>query len=501
MKATYQIPAAILLSIIFTILFYHESVGINLLIFEFSIFAYLIFIERIRLSSRYILLSFFATFISAIAFVINFTAFALLFNLTSFFVFSGVLIYPQTRSLLSSVNLAFKNIPDSIRYFIEAISFKSESRGIRIRKINSSLKLSIVPLLLIILFLGFYNISTPYFNDFFDLIFKELGRLFNGFNFELISLFLTGLFVSLYIIFRRPDYAVIKSDSESKLNMFRQRVKSKFTGMMALKKEFLAAVLLLIILNAILLFVNVLNIWNVWINFSWNGSYLKQFVHEGTYVLIFSILTSIGIVLYYFKGNMNFYSRSNALKFLSVLWMIQNGFLALSVGLRNFWYIQYFALAYKRIGVFLFLILTLYGIYTVIIKIREKKSAYFLLRNNLAALYLMLFVFSLFNWDSLIARYNFSHYRKSFVHFDFLASMPDKSLPFLLKTKNELSEIDSAQVKLFQLQPIYMTSEQYYSVIQNRKFVFKERWEQKSYLSWNYAEYNAYKQLELMNTN
>jgi hypothetical protein len=62
--------------------------------------------------------------------------------------------------------------------------------------------------------------------------------------------------------------------------------------------EYKAGIVLLIALNALLLFVNIIDIKWVWIGFEFEGQYLKEFVHKGTYLLILSIIISIGIVLY-----------------------------------------------------------------------------------------------------------------------------------------------------------------------------------------------------------
>ncbi|MFT7072048.1 DUF4153 domain-containing protein [Patiriisocius sp. Uisw_017] len=68
--------------------------------------------------------------------------------------------------------------------------------------------------------------------------------------------------------------------------------------------------------------------------------------------------------------------------------------LAISVGIRNFWYFEYYSLAYKRIGIFFFLTATIYGLYTVLIKVKDKKSSFYLFRNNAWSVFLILVVTS-----------------------------------------------------------------------------------------------------------
>ena len=78
------------------------------------------------------------------------------------------------------------------------------------------------------------------------------------------------------------------------------------------------------------------------------------------------ILISIIISLYLFRGNQNFYKKSVLLKKLALAWLAQNVILAFSVGIRNVHYIEHYALAHKRIGVFFFLLATIIGLALVI---------------------------------------------------------------------------------------------------------------------------------------
>jgi hypothetical protein len=232
-----------------------------------------------------------------------------------------------------------------------------------------------------------------------------------------------------------------------------------------------------------------------WFNFEWEGQYLKQFVHEGTYLLILSIIISIILVLYYFRGNLNFYRKNKLLKYLSYIWLIQNAILAISVAIRNFWYINYFALAYKRIGVIIFLALTIYGLYTVVVKVWKRKSAFYLFKVNSFALLIVLVVSSVFNWDVIIARYNFKNSDKSFLHLDYMATLSDRALPYLDKSLYDLMVIDQLQKEKFPFEEKFLTPEEYHVIIEDRKKEFKNKWGEKGFLSWNYQEYLAYRKL------
>lgn len=178
------------------------------------------------------------------------------------------------------------------------------------------------------------------------------------------------------------------------------------------------------------------------------------------------------------------------------VWLIQNSILAVSVGIRNFWYIHYFALAYKRIGVIIFLLATLYGIITVLIKIRKQKSTFYLLRTNALFMFVLLILSSGINWDQLIVRYNFQHAETAFLHLDYLATLSDQSLPELDKSLAELQRLDIIQKGLFPFEKKYMTPGQYCYIIDDRIRRFKTKWESQSILSWNLPDFLAYRKLK-----
>jgi hypothetical protein len=263
-----------------------------------------------------------------------------------------------------------------------------------------------------------------------------------------------------------------------------------------LKSQYTAAVFLLISLNILIALQNVLDIRWIWFGFEWNGQYLQQFVHAGTFLLIISIMVSAMIILWFFRGSMNFYVGNRLLKRLSYAWIVQNMILAISVGFRVYWYIYYFALAYLRIGVIIFLVITIIGLITVLIKVRSGKTFFYLLRVNTLSVFIVLTLSSLVNWDNVIAKYNFSHYERSFVHLDWLCTLSDKALPLLDKSPEFLSNVKQVQDSRFSFEMKYMEPKMYHNIIQLRNKMFLEDLEKRSFLSWNLADAMAEKKLK-----
>ena len=214
----------------------------------------------------------------------------------------------------------------------------------------------------------------------------------------------------------------------------------KTTKALDLRKEYLVAVAVFGLVNALLLVVNAIDVRWLWFGFEpAPGFDLAQFVHEGTYVLIFSILLAMGIVLWYFRRNLNFYAPGvRALRWGATVWVLQNAVLAGSVGLRNYYYILHCGVAYKRIGVCFFLLLVFFGLGTVLGKIWQQRSAYSLVRLNSLAVYAVLLLLAAGNWEVWMTEYNLQPRFRS-VDIGFLLDMPARALPTLLARRAALN--------------------------------------------------------------
>lgn len=486
-------------ALLITILFHKQSLGLNLLIYETGLMLWLVISKQMTFKTLNSATLSLGLMITAIFTVITHSVFSYLVNFLVLFLFIGLLIFPEAKSLINSFGLSAYNVINSQIQFLKNLS-ASKLMGNKFGKLLWKFRIFLIPVFIVFLFVLIYKGSNPFFkilvDDIVVFISEKLSFILEGVDFQLIITFLIGLFISVFIFIRTSNKDFILQDVKSDEVLQRNRNKAlKSFGMKSLLNEYSAGVFLLIILNLLILTVNVIDIKWVWFGFEWEGQYLKQFVHEGTYLLILSILISIILVLYYFRGNLNFYKNNKLLKYLSFIWLMQNGILAISVAIRNFWYINYFALAYKRIGVIVFLALTLYGLYAVYRKVSRRKSAFYLFKTNSYALLVVLILTSTINWDIVIAKYNFKHADHSFLHLDYLSGLSDKALPYLDKSLSDLQQIDKIQKEKFPFEKKYMTPEEYHSIIEQRKILFLEKWQSKSFLSWNLAEYLAVKKL------
>lgn len=496
MKFRKELAVVILGSLLFTFFFYEKNIGLNLLLFNTFVIGALFFLKKLQLKSSLELVLLFGTAITAILLVFYNSALAIVVNFISLFLLTGVLLLPKIRNLIYASALAIINTVMAQGSFYSILQEMSKNKkGLRLAL--RYLKIIALPLIIVFIFLLIYKASNPFFGEYVDLFMDKIDEwltaLFRHVNVPLLMTWILGLIISNFLFLGKAEKTISNFEHAGNMQLLRQRKKHflsfKTTG---LKNEIRVAVVLFSLLNLLLFVVNLFDIFQVWFNFEWNGNYLKQFVHEGTYLLIFSIIISLALTLYYFRGNLNFYHNNKVLKILAYIWLFQNAILTISVGIRNFWYIEYFALAYKRIGVIFFLIFTLISIYLVYKKIKDKKSTYFLFSKNALTFYVLLVIMSLFNWDTIIAQYNFKHYKTAFVHLDFLSELSNKTLPYLDKTDKQLKDISKEQKQLFHFEEQFLSTTEYQKIIADRKIYFKKNWENKSWLEWNLAEQQAY---------
>ncbi|WP_020571307.1 DUF4153 domain-containing protein [Neolewinella persica] len=202
---------------------------------------------------------------------------------------------------------------------------------------------------------------------------------------------------------------------------------------LALKTEYRQAVLTFGLLNLLLAAVNATDLHYVWLNpGKLSAATLSQYVHQGTWNLMLSIGLAMLVVLYYFRGNLNFLQDSPYLAPLAKLWMIQNGILALSVGIRNWHYIDAYGLALGRVQIAFVLLLILFGLFTLFRKIRDRLTLTYLLQTNGMAAWLCLLLFAAINWSCVVTRYNLSAQTADEVDWNYLVYELPPDNAFLL---------------------------------------------------------------------
>ena len=162
----------------------------------------------------------------------------------------------------------------------------------------------------------------------------------------------------------------------------------------------------LLLVNILAMVLNVTDGSTTWIGeVSTSGAELKRGVHAGTSSIITAVILASGVLLYAIRFPTKDFNRS---KQLGIAWLAQNGVMVATVALRNFHYTDAYGLTYKRIGVWLFLILTSTGLVFLGRALLYGGGILSLLRRQSWAVYLVLAFAALPNWPGLITRYNLS---------------------------------------------------------------------------------------------
>lgn len=473
-------------TLLFNWLFWQEQLGLNLLIFNVFILlsAYIIYPNSFK--SKYVI------------------AFSILCILTATFVFLyGSTIAKITNSILLLICIGYIHQPKLKAIFFAGFTaiinfFKLPLKKVfnpknsidnqqkSLNKIFYVLKIVIIPLLFLSLFIIIFKFANPIFNELTLKFWLLIKKLFSTISWLRLLFIVFGAIVIAAFIYHENILKFIHK--EQKLSDFISRKRNSKNQLpnniiqtlsLRLKNEYRSAILLVCSVNVLLLIVNATDVNWIWFNFKYNGNFnLSQFVHEGTYLLIISVLLSMGIILYFFRKNINFLPKNKLLKQLSILWIAQNIILVISVGIRNYHYIDYYGLAYKRIGVIFFLIATIVGLITLYIKITQLKSAFYLLKVNSLNIISVLILLSSFNWDIIIAKYNINTISSEKMDVLFLLTLSDKTLPLIEENKHLLN-----QENPFYTEPTYR--------YEDKLNTFLETQEKLSWLSMNLSTQKA----------
>lgn len=494
-------------TILFNIIFWQEKIAVNALLFDVFILSsvfYLYPAAFTKPATKWLLP---AHVITIVTLVVHNTVLAKLAFSTTLLL---LVVFTQFlhRSVWYAAASAVGNYLLFVFSFLEDIS-RIKKGEIRLQGIRKALRLLIIPLMIVGIFFLIYSFSNTIFKDVVNSIGTALqaffARFIDWFNWQRFVFLMLGLFVTGGLIlkmksnyFSEKEFAKHNDLRRRKHDLKKWKGSVMFdlltlfmgrfaNGIMALRNEHTVGIISLVMLNILLLFINAIDITYVWFGFSYTPNLnLTQYVHEGTGMLIFSVVLAMFVLLFFFRGNLNFYKKNKWLRYGAYGWILQNAVLVISVLLRDYYYIVHMGLAYKRIGVLVFLVMVLVGLVTVFIKIQQRKTAYYLWRVNGWFAVGLLVVASCIHWDETIAGYNLAHKNSIPPDIKFLLSLSDKTLPLLEKNQDILEGkkenppgtgdylLRSTQTEL--------------EIFQMRKKAFFEKQRTYSWLSWNAAD-------------
>jgi Domain of unknown function (DUF4153) len=206
--------------------------------------------------------------------------------------------------------------------------------------------------------------------------------------------------------------------------------------------EFLSAATVLrslILFNLLFALQTVLDVIYLWGNTALPAdiSY-AGYAHRGAYPLILTALLAAGFVLVAMRPG-GPAEQSKVIRPLVYLWVGQNVMLVISSILRLDLYVQTYLLTYWRIAAFIWMLLVATGLSLIVARIALQRSNGWLIRLNLIAVLLTLYVCSLTNFAAIIADYNVSHSREVTgkgvnADINYLVSLGSQALPGINKS-------------------------------------------------------------------
>ncbi|MNF38021.1 hypothetical protein D3C84_189600 [compost metagenome] len=388
-------------SLIFTLLFYNESVGVNLGIFGLLLTGLIYFFYRSRFTDH----SYWALMIASI---LSCSAFAWYGDFVSFLALALSVIFLQFKTQETKLKI----IQVFPLVFINGIASLGRiwmfSQWLPKREIKNDFAKKLIAYFIIpIVFVGLFFMVYAFGSDHFSAIFTDYTLDLNIFQVALIALL--GFYISFtFWNYWLPEICydknpLLDNDFSNEIRVSNQ----KTFPFLDIDFERRSGEITLLLLNVLLLvFIATYNYEQFFEDI--DKSKLSSATHERVNAVVFSIVMAVGVILFYFKGSFNFDEKAKRLKQLSKIWILLNGVLILSTIVKNSEYVSFFGLTYKRLGVFAFLCLAIIGLFFTFLKITKQKTNAYLFNQMIWYFYGTILLCSFVNWGNLITNYNIS---------------------------------------------------------------------------------------------
>lgn len=393
----------------FSLLFYSKSLGLNLFLISIVVVALVSTMGKKRSPIWMYSLVYITT---AIFVFLSPTGFTFFVHFMAFMVFVGKSISQKSSIYLSwflgCINMTAASVVNYVQKRDGAE--KKEHRKISPQLLNR-FKGGLIATALLFLFGMLYKNANPVF-----------GNLIAQIDFGFISIpwvFFTFLGYIIFLHLLRPFNAqeLVDFDLAQKNELEKPTELILIGEKKKLESEHTLGSMVFLALNLLLFFFLVTDVIYLLDQTPLSNAGYSNAVHQGVYALMFSIVCAIVLILYFFRGNLNFFQGNQRIKVLTYLWIGFNIVLVVFTAYKNYTYVEALGLTYKRIGVFVYLLLTLTGLVTAYIKVTEVKNFVYLLRTNITTIFAFLFLSAAIPWDRAITWYNLTTIKKPDINY------------------------------------------------------------------------------------
>lgn len=424
----------------YSFLFYQQNAGINFLLFNIVLLAILVIKNKKLLSYNKWIWSAALCLLSAICVFVHSSALSIIGNILSLLLLSAVSFNVATSSLFSFVFSCYSVMSSVVYIIIDSIIRFQPKTNEQVAKRGYKALAAIIVLVLSIMFFAMYKNSNP--------LFAENTKWINLDFISIAWIFFTiAGFILMYGFLYHRTVKPIES-WENKLPLVNASFEESEQTMKQYETERYAGMLLFIVLNVMLVILNLGDIQTLY----FNGGLPKNvthsdFVHSGVGIIILSIVIATSLIMFLFRKEFTTVKNNKVLSAFVYLWIFQNVIMLSSTAFRNQIYIHDYNFTYKRIGVYVWLVLAVCGLLIMIWKMYKKQSNWYLIRTNVAVWFTVLVLSGLVNWDKLITNYNIKNKPLAEVDFYYLFSLSDANIPELVSI-SKTSEFTAFKSKL-----------------------------------------------------
>jgi len=385
---------------VFAVLFYNEDIGVNLSIFalllllvQFAMVPALIRDKRALLLASCVVLSSISH-----AWLLSFAGFVSV--VASSFVFRYYVTDPKLRLVTQAV-VYFSNWPAFIIQVFQIESWFEFDKNASKHTFMKVVSYVLIPLVILSVFFAVYVSSSEWLSEWYN-------RYEWDFNVLMLLVLVLGFYVS-FVFWHSKVYNIIKVLDRKLLFNFAKHEQTSLKPTVEgipLQLELRSGIITLACLDVMLLFfIVVFNLEHTQQAIGAISEYSDR-THEQIYLIIGSICMAMLVVLFFFKGALNFIKNNGKLLLFAKIWLVLNGILIISAFYQNTLYVQELGLTYKRLGVYLFLMLCAIGLCYSYLKIHFKRKNFYLVDRMSWVVYFTLILCPLLNWSSVITTYN-----------------------------------------------------------------------------------------------
>jgi hypothetical protein len=424
----------LLLLTAFDVLFYRQLLGVNVLVFSLLILFFSLY-EKPQLKHsvkwRLVAGALLITSGSALLYGDFLSFFATLVTLA---IMASMLTDEGTSAGVALAGTALSYVCSPYYLLVHYVNRLSEWQQTKDKYGIAKIVLTVLVLLIVTVFFFIYREA----NTFFYLFTRNINLNFISFSWVFFTL--NGLLlIFTFFHFRHFQFfrkqidvapALLEGDSCNSGQFMNIPVNAGL--------ELYTGRLLLLLLNVLLLVVNALDFKYFLVSKMPEGVSYADYLHQGVGMLIFSIILAISIILFFFRGRLNFSESNRWIKILAYIWIVQNVLMVISTLFRNQMYVNAYGLTEKRMGVYIYLALCVAGLFITLFKIMRRYSNAYYIRLISWIFYAVLVFSCPVNWDGLITRFNLAR-KDAIDNFDYLQTLSENNRPLLLQFAKEHS--------------------------------------------------------------